>query len=217
MSLLAALRAARAYSVAEATRLASFGQLPEVIPDFSGLPAITFREGHAHLLIDPRHQPRTFDVPVAFVLKLFEAFGGNLLLNSRERRGGNARAYVRADIGESHTYVNRVIMDVSPGLVVREVGNNFRSHLPEDLVVRDAPLRDGPTKHVNGRPEFVAALLDAYDRADFSTHNLIPRDDLEQLLLGLLALADARASERAINRSLAKVAPAASTMPGAAE
>lgn len=196
MSLLAALRAARSYSDAEATRQASFGLLPEVIPDFSGLPSIIFRDGVADLLIDPRHQPRTFDVPVALVLKAFEAFGGNLLLNSRKRRGGNARAYVRGDIGETHIYINRVIKDAAPGFVVREAGNNFRSHLPEDLVVREAPLRDGPNKHISGRSDFIAAILEAYDKTAAEAKALITRDDLETLLSGLLVLADGRALER---------------------
>lgn len=193
---LTVLRAARSYSDAEATRQASFGQLPEVVPDFSCLKDITFEGGFAHILVDPRHQPRTFDVPVAYVLKTFEAFGGNLLLNSRERRGVDARAYVRGDIGESHTYINRVIMDAPPGFVVREAGTNFRSHLPEDLIVKEAPLRDGPNKHVTGRWDFIAAILDAYERAEDGVRSLITRQGLEDLLSGLLVLADGRAAER---------------------
>lgn len=202
MILSVVLRAAQPYAAAETFRLASSGYAatpaPEVAPDFSGLKDITFQGGFAHLRIDPRHQPRIFDVPVAFAFKIAEALGGNLLLNCRERRGGNAREYVRADIGETHVYVNRVIMDAQPGLVVREAGMNFRSHLPENLVVREAPLRDGPNKHITGRGDFIEAVLAAYDKASTEAQALITRTALEDLLYGLLVLADGRAIERQV-------------------
>lgn len=196
MSLPTALRAARSYVAAESSRQASFGTLPEVLPDFTPFSGITFRDGLAHLLIDPRHQPRTFDPAIAFALKLFEEFGGNLLINCREKRGVYARAYVRADIGSTHIYVNRAIMDAPPGFVVRETGANFRSHLPEHLVVREAPLRDGPNKHISGRADFIEAILTAYDKSDAPTLALISRQDLEDLLVNLFVLADWRAFER---------------------
>lgn len=195
-SLPVVLRAAQHYAELEARRMASFGQLPQVVPDFSGLKNIALRDGLAHLLIDPRHQPRIFDVPMAYFLKIAEALGGNLLLNSRERRGKEARAYVRLDFGQVGTYVNRVITDAPIGRVVREAGTNFRSHLPEHLHVEEAPLRDGPGKHINGRWDAIEAILTAYDRAGSEAHVTITHQGLEDLLSGLLVLADARASER---------------------
>lgn len=200
------LHAARSYSDAEATRLASHGHLPEVTPDFSPFEDMTFESGFALLRIDPRNKPRIVDVPIGFVIKLAEGFGARLLFNSRTRRDHpQARYYGCLDFPSGlRAYLNRIIKDAQPGFVVRERGSNFRSHLPEDLVVVDAPLRDGPTKHVNGRLDAVEATLHAYDQADAATQAFITRTDLEALLHGLLALADARASERELKRGLAK-------------
>lgn len=197
-SLPVVLRAAQHYAKGEAQRLAETGPTTETIPDFSALANTTFSGGFAHLLIDPRNQPRIFDVPLAYFLKVAEALGGNLLLNSRQARSPKAmgRLYVRLDIGPTHVYVNRIVKDAQIGEVVRERGTNFRSHLPEDLSIREAPLKDGPGKHITGRQDAIGAILAAYERADDHTRSATPRDALESLLNTLLALADARASER---------------------
>ncbi len=198
MSLPVVLRAAQPYADAETLRLTAPGPTTDTLPDFSGLPNITYRDGVAHLLIDPKHQARKFDVPMAFVLKIGEALGGNLLLTNRLSRkvGAPGRDYVRLDFGQRGIYANRIVKNPPIGVVVRETGDDFRSHLPEHLTLREAPLRDGPSKHVNGRADAVEAILAAYDKADAATQATISRHGLQALLEALLAIADARAAER---------------------
>jgi hypothetical protein len=202
VSLPVVLHAAQLYAASEAFRLASLtpatSNRPETVPDFSSFEDLEFTHGAAHFRIDTRNNPRVFDPAIAFFLKIAVALGGNVLLNSRRARTPEFvdRLYVRVDVGGAFVYVNRIIMDAQPGEVVRERGTNFRSHLPENLIVREAPLRDGPRKHVTGRLDAVEAILRAYDQTVDAALSPITRVDLETLLTGLLMVADGRAAER---------------------
>lgn len=205
MSLPVVLRAAQHYLQAETRRLTLPAHRAETVPDFSALQGVTHNDGAEHLAIDPRHQPRAFDPAVAYFLKISEALGSNLLLNCRRARqpGAMGRLYVRMDSGETHVYVNRIIMDAQPGEVVRERGTNFRSHLPEDLRVDEAPLRDGPGKHIAGRQDAIDAILRLHDAAPEEARAAISRANLERLFRDLINLADQRASDREALRKAA--------------
>jgi len=200
------VRAAQRYSDAEASRQASFGQLPEVIPEFTVFKNATLDSGTAPVSIELGHKPRRFDVPVVIFFELAVALGSRLRLNSRgpDKASGRDNLYPRLDIPRSrgerplNMQVNRIIADPAVGKRVRENASDHRNHLREGLRTDENPLEYGPGKAHTRRWDAIAALLVAYDRADETTRSAIGRNNLEHLLSGLLALADSASAERAM-------------------
>lgn len=197
--------AAQRYSDAETARQASFGLLPQVVPEFTVLEAVTLnRDGTANVLIEQGHGERLFDAPVVLFFELAIAIGSRLRLNSRgpDKAAGKDNLYPRLDIpgtpgqGSFNMQVNRIVADPAIGRRVRQNTADHRNHLREGLRTDENPLEYGPGKARTTRWDAIEAILEAYDRTNEATRSVIARAALEGLLSGLLALADGRATER---------------------
>lgn len=203
---------ARSYSDAESTRQASFGLLPQVIPEFTLFKGVTFNaDGSAQILIEQGHATRRIDPPVVFFCEIAMWLGARFRLNSRgpNKAAGEDNVYPRLDIpggglrARLNMQLNRIVADPGPGQTVRENPNDHRNHLKEGLRIEAARTEYGSGKSRYTRWDVIEAILGAFDRAIPATIPFITRDELRDLLTGLLILADGRATERQASKERA--------------
>lgn len=202
-----AFERAQSYSDLEATRQASFGQLPQVFPEFTVFKdPIINPDGTVELLIEQGFGRHRFDAPVAFVFELGMALDiARLRLNSRgnSKADGIENVYVRYDIWRGrgmlplNMQANRIVADAPIGRRVRDNPADYHNHLRECLVTDENPVEYGPGKARTTRWDAIEAMLEGYEASGHPARSGIPRGDLEHLLSGLLVLADGRATERA--------------------
>lgn len=206
------VRAAQTYSDAESTRQASLGTLPHVTPEFTIFKDVILNsDGTAKVLIEQGHGERIFDAPVVLFFELAIVLGSRLRLNSRgpDKAAGKDNLYPRLDIpgalGERplNMQVNRIVADPEMGRRVRENPTDHRNHLREGLRTDENPIEYGPGKARTTRWDAIWAILEAYDRASMEDQSVITRTALEDLLSGLLVLADGRAAERQASKERA--------------
>lgn len=205
------VREARAYLDAELLRLSSPEDLPATVPVFTVFRGVTLNaNGTANVLIEQGHGVRVMDAPIVFVCELARWFGTRTRLNSRgpNKAAGVDNVYPRLDTPGGGTrprlnmQLNRIVADPGPGFTVRENLTDHRNHLREGLRVETSNPDYGARKSRTTRLDFIDAVLGAFDRSIPATRPFITRDELGDLLLGLLKLADRRSEER-VERSAA--------------
>lgn len=195
------IAAARAYCLAEATRLATADPLeanPGTVPDLSAFPDATLDVESVLVTIEEGHQPRRLDAPIFLFVMAATAWGGFFRLNSREtgKREGVGKLFPRLDFpGNVNIQLNRIVANARPGEIVRENRADHRDHMPEGL----AKVGEERPSYKNNytRADCITQALAQFDKRGDDAGGIISRAEYEGLLWQLLVIADLRAANRA--------------------